>query len=70
MNNHSIIDEKHTPKEPSSHEMITTNHEQFKAPSFNNQASYGSCGDKIENVEKDCLINYNASNYNLPHPLP
>lgn len=70
MNNHSIIDEKHTPKEPSSHEITTTNHEQFKAPSFNNQATYGNCGDKIENVEKDCLINYNASNYNLPHPLP
>lgn len=70
MNNHSIIDEKHTPKEPSSHEITTTNHEQFKALSFNNQATYGSCGDKIENVEKDCLINYNASNYNLPHPLP
>lgn len=70
MNNHSIIDEKHTPKEPSSHEITTTNHEQFKAPSFNNQATYGSCGDKIANVEKDCLINYNASNYNLPHPLP
>lgn len=70
MNNHSIIDEKHTPKEQSSHEITTTNHEQFKAPSFNNQATYGSCGDKIENVEKDCLINYNASNYNLPHPLP
>lgn len=46
MNNHSIIDEKHTPKEPSSHEITTTNHEQFKAPSFNNQATYGSCGEK------------------------
>lgn len=52
MNNHSIIDEKHTPKEPSSHEITTTNHEQFKAPSFNNQVTYSSCGDKIENVEK------------------
>lgn len=52
MNNHSIIDEnKNTLKEPSSHETTTTNHEKFKAPSFNNQATYGSCGDKIENVE-------------------
>lgn len=51
MNNHSIIDEKSTPKEPYSHEITTTNHEKFKAPSFNNQATYGSCGDKIENVE-------------------